>query len=214
MNKTLLCVWCFFAVIVSAVEPSAAQERDTQLWAEFDIEVPIAKRLTATGTQEFRLHNDISGFSLYRTELGLEYKLLSFWRVAGTYRLDIKADDVEHSALASSTVKGDVGPLELSWRLRFQRDFFAESSPEDAVRNKFAIDFEGDDLLTPYIASEIYYYIHGSKPGFNRFRWYAGVKRSIDKQHSVQLYYLLQREIKAKKTELTTVLGLGYSFSL
>ncbi len=201
-------------VVLSAGCLCKAQERDTQLWTEIDIELPLAKRLTALGTQEFRLYDDVTDYSLYRTELGMEYKILSFLRLTAVYRFDVKADKTEHTGLISSTVKGDAGPLELSWRLRFQRDFFPESSPEDAIRNKFSVGFADAGLVKPYIASEIYYYMNGKNIGFNRFRWYAGVKREIDEHHDVELYYMLQREIKTSKTELTTVLGLGYSYSL
>ena len=205
-------VWAVVVMAVCAVSTSFAQERDSQLWAEFDIEVPLIKKLAAIGTQEFRLYDDMSTLALYRTEAGMEYKLSSFLRLSALYRIDVKSDEVEHTSLFNSTAKTDVGPIELSWRLRWQRDFFPDSAPEDVIRNKFSIDFEGGKIV-PYIAAEIYYYTVEEQKGFNRFRWYAGIKREIDKHQDIEIYYLLQRAIGRKETELTTVLGLGYGFS-
>lgn len=194
---------------------AVAQDRDTQLWTEVGLSVSVAKRTDVKISEDVRLDNDVSSFRLSRTTLGLEYKLLSFLEILAAYRITFRPDEMEHSVHFNSTAKTDVGPLELSWRMRLLRDVFPDREPQDELRNKFTIEFEQTPAVKPYIASEIYYTMKRDEPGrFDRFRWYAGLKRDIDDSQRIEVYYLYQRELNKKSTEINTILGLGYSISL
>lgn len=206
--------WILLFTIVACSVPAAAQERDTQLWTEFGLKIPLMKRTDLKIGEEIRLDNDISSFRMNRTTVELEYKLLSFLEVSGAYRLTLKPDELEHSAHANATFKVDIGPLELAWRLRLLRDFFLDEKPRDELRNRFTIEFEDTPPVKPYISSEVYYSMRDERSAFDKFRWYVGLKRDISKKQRMELYYMFQRSIGKKSTEVDTILGVGYSISL
>lgn len=206
--------WALFFTLLLCAAPVVAQERDTQFWTEFGLKIPVLKRTDLKIGEEIRLDNDISALKMSRTTLELEYKLVSFLEVSGAYRFTLKPDELEHSAHVNATFKVDVGPLELAWRLRLLRDFFSDDKPQDELRNRFTIEFEDTPPVTPYISSEVYYSIRDERSAFNKFRWYVGLKRDLSKKQRMEVYYLLQREIGKKSTEIDTIFGVGYSISL
>jgi hypothetical protein len=206
--------WIVLLALLACILPAGAQERDTQLWTEFGLTIPLVKRTNIKIGEEIRLDNDLSSFRMNRTTVELEQKVLSFLEISAAYRITLKPDELEHSAHANATFKVDVGPLELAWRLRLLRDFFPDEKPRDELRNRFTIEFEDSPPVKPYISSEVYYSMRDERSAFDKFRWYMGLKRDIGKKQRMEVYYLFQREIGKKSTEVDTIFGVGYSISL
>lgn len=200
-------------IALSAYQQARAQERDTEFWTAYEAEISVLRRTSLLISEEFRFNDDISSFKMARTELGLEYKLASFAKVSGAYRVTLKKDEVEHAAHINTTLKADISSLELSWRLRLLREFSADKPPQDEIRNKFTLSFEDTPTVQPFLASEVYYSIKEDIQSFDRVRWYVGVKRDIGKEQSVKVYYLYQNTIGKKSSEIANIIGIDYSIS-
>lgn len=200
-------------VLLCAKQHVAAQERDTQFWTAYEIEVSLARRTSLTLSEEFRFDDDMSSFKMGRTEVGVEYKVASFLKVASAYRITLKTDEVEHAAHINATLKANIRPVEISWRLRLLREFFPDKQPQDEVRNKFTLSFEDTPELVPFIASEVYYTIKENYQKFDRIRWYVGLKRDIGKNQAVKVYYLYQNSIGKNDSEIASIIGVDYSIS-
>lgn len=201
-------------IVLCAKQRVTAQERDTQFWTAYEAEVSLMRRTSVTISEEFRFDDDISSFKMGRTEVGLEYKLVSFIRLASAYRITLKDDEVEHAAHVNVTLKADIHSVEVSWRLRLLREFFSDKQPQDEIRNKFTLSFEDTPTLVPYIASEVYYSVKENEQAFDRVRWYIGVKRDIGTTQAVKVYYLYQNSIGKNSSELASIIGIDYSISL
>lgn len=207
-----------------------AQHRDLGLWTTVSVNKDFGKKLVLSFDQEFRLRDNLTTVNLFYTNLGLTYKFNKNLRVAGTYRIINKHKEdgfwgVRHRLYADITARLKPGRFTIAYRSRLQYEwrgygYAAQygSVPESYWRNLFKCSFKLNELLSPYIGTEMRWLIHDPRvayhKGFDRTRFMGGVDYSITKMHQIGLYALFQKEWNISDPETLYIIGIEYSINI
>lgn len=228
-------LWQFYALLLFGVvsnNESKAQKPtypDAGSWNTFNIEYKFSKKISGLFTEEFRLKENFTRLNLFYTNLGIEYKVSDFFKVAFVYRFIEKYQDdnsfsFRNRLMLDLTFKDKIKKFFISYRSRIQaeeRDIYSSydgSIPEWYSRNKFTVKYDTDKRYNPYIAIELRYQIRNPREWqfdqkWHRNRYSAGIDYKINKKSDVGIYYLIQREYSVSFPQNLYIFGLEYSLT-
>lgn len=227
LSKTVrLLVFLTFTAGLLYSSPLKCQVKDAGLWTSVNFEAKLAKRVSATVSEELRFNENITELGAAFTDIGLNYKLNKHFQFAVNYRFTQRhrLDNYyrfRHRFYADIKYSHKLKPFELSFRTRFQdqiSDIGRETDggvPEYYLRNKLNLKWEFKKAYTPYISLELFSPL--SYPHLNAFdgiRAAAGVEYDFSKHHKIDIYYMIQKELNVSNPQADFVLGLGYFYKL
>ncbi len=222
-------LYCFLFFVIAA---HAQDTKDAGLWATFTIQKKINKKINFVIDQEFRLRENFQRINLFYTNIGIDYKATKWLKISPTYRtIQKKRFDgtfsYRHRLMLDLTFKKKLQKFTLSERARYQievQDLYTSKKgklAEQFLRFKTDIKYSANDQITPYVSCELRYQIHsprGDGPvydnGFHRIRNVAGLEYNINKDNSVNLYYLIQSEFNISDRESIYIIGIAYTLTL
>lgn len=212
-----------FAFIICFFQ-SFSQVNDAALWFSTNAEKKITPALTATLSEEFRLNENITELGTFFTDAGVKYKFNKLVRVSVNYRFVNKryTDDFyskRHRYYFDLTIREKVKPFVFQFRTRFQSqyaDIFSSNEgkiPSYYSRNKFTVKLDFDKKVMPYFYTELYTPLNdpGSVYYLDNVRYCAGIEYKINLIHSLDIYYMLQREYHVNNPETDYIIGVGYN---
>lgn len=227
MKKPVILIFCSLLISTSAF--SQATE-DAGLWSTFNLDKKLNDKFSLFMTEEFRLRENFTRVNLFYTDLGVQYQLAKFLKIALAYRLIEKnlIDDTysyRHRVMLDITLKKKIGSFAVSYRQRLQREVrniqTSESGfmPEWYSRNKLAIKYDLGKPITPYIAAEFRYQINNPRLVeanrlWSRSRYFVGLDYKKSDKHAFGLFYMIQREFNVSAPQNLYIVGLEYSISL
>jgi len=227
MKRSLLLLFCFICFGTSAFSQAT---NDAGLWSTFNLEKKLNEKFSFFVTEEFRLRENFTRVNLFYTDLGVAYQPAKFLKISLAYRLIEKAmiDDsysYRHRIMLDITVKKKLGNFGISYRHRLQREVRniqtseAGFMPEWYSRNKFAIKYDLNKPITPYVAAEFRYQITNPRlveadHVWSRARYFAGLDYKRNDKHAFGLYYMIQREFNVSAPQNLYIVGIEYSISL
>ncbi|HNZ43225.1 MAG TPA: DUF2490 domain-containing protein [Bacteroidales bacterium] len=225
MKKIHFSVVALMLVILFSIN-STAQTQDANLWMNVAIEKKITPKFSIGFSQEFRMNENISELGTFFTDLCFEYKISKIIRVSANYRFVNKRrlDDSyskRHRYYFDLTFRKKFSPVIISLRTRFQsqyKDVLSSNDgkiPTNTFRNKLTIKYNAEKKLQPYIFAEIYTPLKQPYDIFiDNTRYCAGVEYEINRMHTLDFYYLFQKEYHVKNPVSDHVFGIGYHISL
>ena len=203
-----------------------AQVNDAGLWASVNLEKKFSKKFSIHFSEELRFNENISELGLFFSELTGEYQFSKMVSISGGYRFiqRRRLDDsysIRHRYLVNLNIKKKFGQVGTNFRLRYQSQYAdVESSPDGKVpdnylRPKLTLKYDLNKKYTPYISGEMF--VDLNRPDgilFDNYRVEAGVDYEISKRSSIDLGYLISKEIQVKDpwTNYVIVVGWNYIF--
>lgn len=226
MNKKngLLFFLCTFGLLSVSFSLSA-QVKDAGLWISLNAEKKITSKLSATLSQEFRMNENISELGTVFTEAGVAYKLFKKGFAGLSYRFiqKRKVDDfysLRHRLNVDAGYRFKVKKISLTVRERLQTQYTdVNTSPEGHIpeyylRSKFTFKYNLEKKYTPFIAAEVFYQLNNAEGNeIDNIRYSAGFDYEINKLHSVDLFYLINKEVNVNAPWTEFIVGIGYKYT-
>ena len=225
MSSNFYKLFLVFGIIVCCSLKAIGQQDDAGLWASVNLKHQVTRRVAVTLSEQIRMYQNVSEVDQFFTDAGLEYTILPSLKAALSYRLTSKNKSnyyqTRHRYNLDLTYKYKMKPVALSLRQRVQSQVESINSsengriPEWYSRTKLTLKFDLDKKYSPYLATEYYYIIDNVKETdhvFDKARYEIGFDYDFNKRHSINLFYLIQKDIIENKTR-DFVSGIGYSFS-
>lgn len=227
LSKTVrLLVLLAFPLGLFFCSPVKGQVNDAGLWTSVNFEAKLAKRVSATVSEELRFNENITELGAAFTDIGLNYKLNKHFQFAINYRF-IQRHRLDnfysfrHRFYADIKYSHKLKPFELSFRTRFQ-DQISDIGrakdggvPEYYLRNKLSLKWDLNKAYSPYISLELFSPLcYPHLYAFDGIRTTAGFEYEFSKHHKIDIYYMIQKELNVSNPQTDFVLGLGYFFKL
>lgn len=214
-----------FILLFFPVKIIFAQVNDAGMWVSFNAEKKITPVLSVNLSQEFRINENISEFGTFFTDAGINYKISKVFRVSANYRFVNKrrlndSYSVRHRFYFDFTVRKKFKPLILQFRTRFQNqytDMYSSSEgliPDIYSRNKLTLKIDIDKKYVPYLYTELFTPLKNIDLAYiNNARFCAGFEYNFNRMHSLDFFYLLQKEMNVTNPETDYIIGVGYYFT-
>ena len=223
-------VFIFFVYFCFTAKTFSQQSNDAGMWATFNLEKKINKRVFFFLTEEFRLRENFLRLNLFYTDIGLGVKPFDFLKVSVAYRPIQKFQDnntfsYRHRLMLDITFKKKFSRFGFSCRERFQaenRNIYSSEKGhllEWYARTKVKLDCDINKPITPYIAVETRYQINNPRAKeadglFTRNRYFVGLDYKRSDKHSFGLYYMYQQEWDVSAPQDLFIIGIEYSISV
>ncbi len=202
-----------------------AQINDFELWTGVKLSKKINDKLSISFEEEFRFNENATSIKKFHSDIGVSYKLHSKIKLGVYYRF-IQKQKINHNYSSrhryyiNLTISENIQRLKISIRNRFQTkytDLYSDDMgmvPNNYLREKLAFEYNiRKNPVTPYISGEIYYQLNGiNSHQFNKYRITAGVKRKINNNSSIGLYYRQQNQFNVENPAHSYILGISYSY--
>lgn len=203
--------WCNFIT---------GQTKDAELWTGIEISKRITKKITVKLEEQVRINDNISSVKSVFADLGVSYRFNKNFKISGNYRFVNRGSNtgvywVAHRFYADFRYTYKAKPLIFIYRNRFYTENgHGEdgSSRENYERNKLELKFDLDKKFSPFIASELYYFLDKSE--LRKIRYTAGVDFDLKNRNEFSLFYRIQREINVKTPDYSYIIGVGFSHNL
>ncbi|CAN5432803.1 DUF2490 domain-containing protein [soil metagenome] len=220
MNKK---VFLFLLVLPSFAK---AQVNDAGLWTSINLDKKINKQFTINFTEELRFNENISELGNYFSEFSLEYKFNKMISASVGYRFIQKRNldgyySKRHRFISEIAFKKKLRNLAVNLKLKYQSQYSNYYSsetgkiPDQYLRTKLQLKYDLNKRYTPSISGESFYFLN-SKEGvlFNNYRLTIGFNYEFSKKSSLDLAYLINKEIQVNDpwTSYITSIGWNYSF--
>lgn len=203
---------------------------DAGLWATFNVEKKMSKRLEVSFTQGYRLKENYTQTNLFYTSVGVSYKPLGFMKVSVSYRTTQKARldesySFRHRLTMDVLLKKKFGKFSASFRQRIQTQVNNVYSSETGqlpawyAREKVEVGYDLDKPIKPFASVELRYQLNNPRDmelngTWNRVRYSAGLDYKINEKNAFSLYYMIQRGFNVPEPQHLYITGLAYTLSL
>ncbi|MGI9055748.1 MAG: DUF2490 domain-containing protein [Pyrinomonadaceae bacterium] len=201
MNKTILSV-AFIILTAISVSAQSAPERDTQLWNEFTVSIPIkstADKLSVFVSGGLRIGQNLRHFIDERIVAGFEYKFNKYFSYSSSYLYRAgqpfkNRKEYEHRVRFDLSIENKWKKFSLKDRNRVEYRMRQSRSDSVRYRNKIQLKIpvkkDGREIFAPFVADEPFYDFSVKK--FTRNEFSAGISKKFNKNFSADFYYILQ----------------------
>lgn len=191
---------------------------DAKLWTAISINKKV-NDFEFSFSQENRFDENFSHVDKVFTELGAEYEITKSFSGSFGYRFARENDYEARSYDLSS--RFDFG---LEYKVKYEQFRFGykvkyqtkTASPTENnptyLRNKLTVQYKLEKI-TPFISYEFFYQFNDEKV-INRIRTSLGGKYSINDNHAIKLYYILENRFNTKRLQRNHIWGIGYSIDI
>lgn len=211
----------FVAFLLLFCLKTKSQVNDAGLWLTLGAEKKISQKFSTQLTQCFRLNENYSELGTSFTEIGLKYKLAKKLSITGTYRFAQKRKvndfySLRHRYNIDLGYKFKVKKVSITLRERFQSSYKdvgrreKGNVPANYFRSKITLQYNLNKKYTPFVSGELFYEI---KQYIDNMRFKAGFDYEFNKLSSLNVYYMIDKEINVKNPWTNYVLGIGYNYS-
>lgn len=202
-----------------------AQHSDAGLWISINAEKKVTRAFSISLSEELRMADNISSPGTCFSEVGLNYRLNRNFRVSATYRFMLKERNDgtysnRHRIYFDLVYRERLKPLTILLRTRFQSQYAdVYSSPEGKYaqyysRNKLTLKYEISSRLRPYLSAELFTPLNaGSGCIIDNARYSGGSEYSLNRAHTIDLFYMIQHEYNVGDPETDHIIGIGYYYT-
>lgn len=174
---------------------------------------------------QYRLNNNFSRFDYMFYDVGLNFKPTKNTEFEAAYVWNFK-NSIERKGLdnrsqfyASIFWGIRAGVFKINNRNRIQSSLEDEnltdgnSRSDFFYRNKTSIRYKDLDDFTPFAYVELYWRLNNKNVWENtiyRTRYGIGLEYKISKRKRIELYYMIQQQIKRRQPDYIYIIGLGF----
>jgi len=225
MSKVFQLKFVVFVFMLLIPFRISAQVNDAGLWASINLEKKFNKKWSLHFTEELRMNENITEAGVLFSEITGEYQYNKMFGFSAGYRFIQKrrVDDsysIRHRYLFNLTVKNKWGSFSTNFRLRYQSqyaDVYSSSDgpvPANFLRPKLTVKYNTQKKYTPYISGELFLHMNRADGILmDTYRMAAGVEYEFSKQSSIDLGYLVNREIQVKDPLTSYVISVGWNYT-
>lgn len=210
------------ALGVASAAHAADDKRDpaeSELWLAAEGRWEFVDDFYLSFGPELRFNEEMSRLDEILPEVGLAWKPLDWLRVGGGYRFEAnrrKDGDFRfgHRVHVEAVPSWEVGPIELSYRLRLEHSIERrdeEIDLSDELRQRLSVDLKLHDIVRPFVATEFYAELKSDPVEFVQANLIAGLNFKFD-DHRLEAYYRNSRPMNDPEEAYTHILGFGYRF--
>jgi hypothetical protein len=226
MLKRIFLTNFLFLPLLFISNAAFTQVNDAGLWLGLNLEKKISGNFSLNLEDELRLNENLSEAGTHYTEIGGDYKLSKGFSAGLYYRFTEKRrlDDSyskRHRFYTELSYRRKVNRFSFTLRERLQCQYADIQSsekghiPEYYLRSKFSIKYRVKKRIQPFVNTEIFYQLSNAEGNeIDNFRVAGGLEYSFKKYGSVELYYLINKEINVKDPLTEYIIGLGYNYAL
>ena len=200
MIRRILLLFLFFLYIT----PGLSQEKDFGIWYNFSLKREITDKLDFGGGAALRTYQFGSRIEQAFAQAGLDYKIFDFLSAAATYRLanfsEVESDShyLQHKLFLDLNGKFDVSVVDLEARMRFQTRIKTSEYDQDnnsTGRIRLKATYKTPSFpVNPYVFMETFIPLFSEADRLIGKNWLSiGIEININKTHSVDVGYLLNR---------------------
>jgi hypothetical protein len=229
MHKFLYII--LFVVYQNASAQTTANA-DFGSWNSFSVEAKLSKKISVLANEECRIKENLSRLNLFYTEVGFQYRPVSFiktsivYRWIDKYQFEDGSFSFRNRLMWDFTIKKNLNKkLSLSYRHRLQAEKKDRYSSEKGYlteyysRNKFTFKYQINKKIDAYTSVEFRYQLHDyrnleSENTWHRNRYQTGFDYAINNKNEFGIYYLIQHEYNVSIPENFSVIGLQYSLTI
>jgi hypothetical protein len=208
------------------VSIAQAQQNDFGIWAGVSISHKFTQRLSGTVEEQIRLNQNATAIDQYFTDLSLEYSLSKKFKFAFGYRFINNFQQTyyskRHRIYADLSYKTKFSMLQFILRTRLQeqqKDIYSSETgyiPAWYSRNKITTKLDLNRKYTPYASAEMMYLIKAPNVSINyieKWRYCFGVEYDFNRMHSLDFYYLIQRDRMINEPITLYAFSINYKFT-
>lgn len=207
---------------VPGLLPLVAQVNDAGMWIGLDLEKKLGNGLTLQFSDEIRMNENISEVGTWFNEIGLDYKINKMISASIAYRLIQKrrVDDsysTRHRYLINLNFKEKFGNFNFTFRTRYQSQYTdvlsSENgkSPDNYVRTRMVVKYDANRKYTPFLSGETFFYLnHPEGVVFDNYRVSGGISYEWNKKSSLNLGYMMDREINVSDPWTNYIITLSW----
>jgi hypothetical protein len=217
----LICLAALFFV-----SGSQAQINDFGVWGSVSIRHKFSQKFSATVEEQVRTFQNSTAIAQYFTDASVEYSLSKKFKVAAGYRFINNYQQTyyskRHRVYADLSYKTKFRKLQVILRTRIQeqqQDIQSSETgfiPEWYSRNKLTAKLDLTRKYMPYASAEMWYLINAPNVTANyidKWRYTFGVEYDFNREHSLDAFYLIQRDRMINQPLTYYAVGLGYVFT-
>jgi len=180
---------------------TASAENEVLLWNSASVRYKPHKQIKFELSQHFRFDQNITQLESIMPELEMEYRPTKWIDVGVGYRYiyeRTKNGDLEpaHRYHIQAATSQDFGPIELSYRLRYQEKHEVdEYDYSSRLRNKLSLEFDTDTAYSPILSAELFLNPRYRPFEIPKYRIAAGSKIKLHKHHRLTVRYFYQPDL-------------------
>jgi hypothetical protein len=194
---------------------------DFSSWLWVQAKYNLNKKTFINGQYQCRFSDNASTFDKSNLFLSVERKLTRSWNSELLYKFTTNARSDQHTLYFGLTYKLKFRSFIFYYRTAWQhkRNFFsgitALDDPYNEWRNRFRLTYPLGERWTFALSSEPYLAFYNSQIFFSRIRNVAQASYSLNKFHSLSLFYLVEPTLnRAFSNGNDFVAGITYQVSI
>ena len=204
---------------------AASQDNDFGIWYSVNVKAGITQKLNAEVSAEVRTFENAGKVEQGFLEAGLEYKLIKYLSVEGSYRFTNALEDdskyyFQHKFFLGFKGNLKAGNFTFQGRFRFQtrvRTYLEEVEdkyPDYTGRIRLKATYRTQAFpLNPYIYFETFIPLNKEPERFiSKNRFAGGIEYKISKKHSIEAGYIFQRDYLPKLND-ENIIQIGYNLN-
>jgi hypothetical protein len=200
-----------------------SQEKDFQIWTEFEAEAGLGKNFSFCLENETRFYENASIFGRNKTDLGFGYDINKVFSVGASYRMLYYYPLTEFVYSKNKwVINGYFKPRYKRWRfnLRFRlsNDDETHSSLLTNISNhreRFQVKY--NFRKSPFRAvfgTETYFPFSHNPFMIEKLRTYAGIEIKLSDNHKFGIDYLIDKDFNTNNALTAYILQFNYSYNI
>ncbi len=200
------------------------QVNDAGLWMSINLEKKFSQKWSLHFSEELRMYENITEAGSFFSEISGEYNLNKNIAFSVGYRFTNKrnVDDSyskRHRVLFNVNLKEKFGKIRTNFRLRYQTQYADVQSsetgvvPDSYLRPKLTLKYDLDSKFVPFIFGEMFF--QTNRPDgmlFDNYRVSAGCEYEFSKKSTLELGYLVNREVQVANPWTLYVISIGWNY--
>ncbi|MCB0397471.1 MAG: DUF2490 domain-containing protein [Flavobacteriales bacterium] len=198
-----------------------AQVKDAGLWLGVNVKKNLTQKFSVEFGQALRWNENVTELGSTFSEIGGAYKIRPRLHISAFYRFgqDRQLDNrysLCHRYYADLSYKIKLKPISLTFRERYQatyRDINRREKGEvarDYLRTRLALKYDLEKKYTPYLEAEAFYRVDD---WITKIRFRGGMEYDFNKWSSIELFYMINKEIQVVNPWTSFITGVSYTYS-
>ncbi len=130
------------SVLLFLLIPNIYGADDNESWTSIGFEKKLPYKLKLEFEQELRLKDQISTFKQTFSDISLSHKVFDGLRIQIPYRYIVYKDKIKQRLSFSGSYRYSFKPVDLKYRIKFQRTYEDKESTDDLIRKKFSVEYK------------------------------------------------------------------------
>lgn len=215
----LTIVICIAATLAAGAQTTTPDDTDTQSWNDFQLSIPITKTVDVSLTTTHRIGENLGRYNEGRIGAGVGVKLHDSFSTAAGYnyiesRNSAGRFSTEHRFHVNGVYKFPFKKFGVSHRSQYE---YRVRSSGNSWRYRPSLTLEKglpERIISKakvFVTEEPFYVSTTGK--FSRNRFSVGIKKVVNDNFSLDIYYLRQNDSFSRPGDLH-VIGTAWKFSL